>query len=87
MHRLLDIYVKSRVGREPMHGAAVWLLHCHGASLDPLQVLEVCLHRDPLFASTFFSFLGVSIQCTDILMTVISVFHLLPPVTRRGVGY
>jgi hypothetical protein len=34
-----------------------------------------------------FSFLGMSIQCTDILMTVIWVFHLLPPVTRRGVGY
>lgn len=25
-----------------MHGAAVRLLHCHGASLDPLKVLEVC---------------------------------------------
>jgi hypothetical protein len=40
--RLLDIYLKSRVGREPMHRAAVQLLHCHGASLDPLQVLEIC---------------------------------------------
>jgi hypothetical protein len=41
-----------------MHRAAVRLLHCHGASLDPLEVLEVCLHHDPLFASTIFWFLG-----------------------------
>jgi hypothetical protein len=35
------MYLKPGEGREPMHGAAVRLLHCHGASLDPLKVLEV----------------------------------------------
>ncbi|KAG0575358.1 hypothetical protein KC19_VG339500 [Ceratodon purpureus] len=38
--QLLDMYLKPGEGREPMHGAAVRLLHCHGASLDPLKVLE-----------------------------------------------
>lgn len=36
------MYLKPGEGREPMHDAAVRLLHCHGASLDPLKVLEVC---------------------------------------------
>lgn len=38
--QLLDMYLKPGEGREPMHDAAVRLLHCHGASLDPLKVLE-----------------------------------------------
>jgi hypothetical protein len=46
--RLLDMYLKPGEGREPMHGAAVRLLHCHGASLDPLQVLEALSADMPL---------------------------------------
>lgn len=45
LHRLLDMYLKPGEGREPMHDAAVRLLHCHGASLDPLKVLEVRLQH------------------------------------------
>jgi hypothetical protein len=45
LDRLLDMYLNPGEGREPMHGAAVRLLHCHGASLDPLKVLEVCLQH------------------------------------------
>lgn len=39
--RLLDLYLDPQNGREPMFTAAVRLLHNHGESLDPLQVLEV----------------------------------------------
>lgn len=47
--RLLDMYLDPQDGKEPMFKAAVRLLHKHGESLDPLQVLEVwdylyCLH-------------------------------------------
>ncbi|KAL2930455.1 Vacuolar sorting protein 3, partial [Bienertia sinuspersici] len=37
---LLDMYLDSQYGKEPMFTAAVRLLHNHGESLDPLQVLE-----------------------------------------------
>lgn len=39
--RLLDMYLDPQNGKEPMFKAAVRLLHSHGESLDPLQVLEV----------------------------------------------
>lgn len=39
--RLLDMYLDPQDGKEPMFKAAVRLLHNHGESLDPLQVLEV----------------------------------------------
>lgn len=35
------MYLDPRDGKEPMFKAAVRLLHNHGESLDPLQVLEV----------------------------------------------
>ncbi|KAM0048430.1 putative vacuolar sorting protein 39/Transforming growth factor beta receptor-associated domain 2 [Helianthus debilis subsp. tardiflorus] len=38
---LLDIYLNPADGKTPMFKAAVRLLHNHGESLDPLQVLEV----------------------------------------------
>ncbi|XP_059439223.1 vacuolar sorting protein 3 isoform X2 [Corylus avellana] len=38
--QLLDMYLDPEDGKEPMFKAAVRLLHNHGESLDPLQVLE-----------------------------------------------
>lgn len=38
--QLLDLYLDPKNGKEPMFTAAVRLLHNHGESLDPLQVLE-----------------------------------------------
>ncbi|KAM1244898.1 hypothetical protein ACFX2I_036164 [Malus domestica] len=38
--QLLDMYLDPQDGKEPMFKAAVHLLHNHGESLDPLQVLE-----------------------------------------------
>ncbi|WOG84814.1 hypothetical protein DCAR_0103999 [Daucus carota subsp. sativus] len=38
--QLLDMYLNPKDGKEPMFRAAVRLLHNHGDSLDPLQVLE-----------------------------------------------
>lgn len=35
------MYLDPEDGKEPMFKAAVRLLHNHGESLDPLQVLEV----------------------------------------------
>lgn len=35
------MYLDPQNGKEPMFKAAVRLLHNHGESLDPLQVLEV----------------------------------------------
>lgn len=35
------MYLNPKDGKEPMFRAAVRLLHNHGDSLDPLQVLEV----------------------------------------------
>lgn len=35
------MYLDPQNGKEPMFNAAVQLLHNHGESLDPLQVLEV----------------------------------------------
>ena len=35
------MYLNPQDGKEPMFKAAVRLLHNHGESLDPLQVLEV----------------------------------------------
>ncbi|XP_068663618.1 vacuolar sorting protein 3 isoform X2 [Aristolochia californica] len=39
--QLLDMYLDPQDGKEPMFTAAVRLLHKHGESLDPLQVLEI----------------------------------------------
>ncbi|KAJ7950518.1 transforming growth factor-beta receptor-associated protein 1 [Quillaja saponaria] len=38
--QLLDMYLDPQDGKDPMFKAAVRLLHNHGESLDPLQVLE-----------------------------------------------
>ncbi|KAK3141003.1 hypothetical protein QOZ80_5AG0408810 [Eleusine coracana subsp. coracana] len=38
--QLLGLYLDPQNGKEPMFTAAVRLLHNHGKSLDPLQVLE-----------------------------------------------
>ncbi|KAK7304539.1 hypothetical protein VNO77_42420 [Canavalia gladiata] len=38
--QLLEMYLDPQDGKEPMFTAAVRLLHNHGESLDPLQVLE-----------------------------------------------
>ncbi|XP_057545344.1 vacuolar sorting protein 3 isoform X1 [Amaranthus tricolor] len=38
--QLLDMYLDPQNGKEPMFNAAVRLLHNHGESLDPLQVLK-----------------------------------------------
>eukprot|EP01018_Ginkgo_biloba_P015024 Gb_27372 [translate_table: standard] len=46
--QLLDMYLEPGDGREPMYKAAVRLLHCHGESLDPLQVLEALSPDMPL---------------------------------------
>ncbi|XP_016560408.2 vacuolar sorting protein 3 isoform X2 [Capsicum annuum] len=39
--QLLEMYLESMNGKEPMFKAAVRLLHIHGEMLDPLQVLEI----------------------------------------------
>lgn len=46
--QLLDMYLEPGDGKEPMYKAAVRLLHCHGESLDPLQVLEALSPDMPL---------------------------------------
>ncbi|XP_022724772.1 transforming growth factor-beta receptor-associated protein 1-like [Durio zibethinus] len=46
--QLLDMYLDPRDGKEPMFKAAVRLLHNHGESLDPLQVLETLSPDMPL---------------------------------------
>jgi hypothetical protein len=77
--RLLDMYLKPGEGREPMHGAAVRLLHCHGASLDPLQVLEVCFQNITNSLSAIsIRCLRVGMQCITNLTAVIWLLHPLP---------
>ncbi|KAF9610932.1 hypothetical protein IFM89_025742 [Coptis chinensis] len=39
--QLLDMYLDPQDGKEPMFKAALRLLHNHGESLDPQQILEV----------------------------------------------
>ncbi|KAL3739286.1 hypothetical protein ACJRO7_020658 [Eucalyptus globulus] len=46
--QLLDMYLDPHDGKEPMFKAAVRLLHNHGESLDPLQVLETLSPEMPL---------------------------------------
>jgi len=46
--KLLDMYLNPQDGKEPMFKAAVRLLHSHGESLDPLQVLEKLSPEMPL---------------------------------------
>ncbi|KAG0460280.1 hypothetical protein HPP92_023408 [Vanilla planifolia] len=46
--QLLDMYLDPQDGKEPMFKAAVRLLHNHGESLDPLQVLEKLSPKMPL---------------------------------------
>ncbi|GKV44287.1 hypothetical protein SLEP1_g51480 [Rubroshorea leprosula] len=46
--QLLDIYLDPQDGKEPMFKAAVRLLHNHGESLDPLQVLNTLSPDMPL---------------------------------------
>ncbi|KAK1314503.1 hypothetical protein QJS10_CPA06g01500 [Acorus calamus] len=46
--QLLDMYLDPQNGKEPMFNAAVCLLHNHGESLDPLQVLEKLSPEMPL---------------------------------------
>ncbi|MFS7889263.1 putative vacuolar sorting protein 39/Transforming growth factor beta receptor-associated domain 1 [Helianthus anomalus] len=46
--QLLDIYLNPADGKTPMFKAAVRLLHNHGESLDPLQVLERLSPNMPL---------------------------------------
>ncbi|OMO65916.1 hypothetical protein COLO4_30926 [Corchorus olitorius] len=46
--QLLDMYLDPQDGKEPMFKAAVRLLHNHGESLDPLQVLETLSPEMPL---------------------------------------
>ncbi|KAK9051478.1 hypothetical protein SSX86_028105 [Deinandra increscens subsp. villosa] len=46
--QLLDIYLNPADGKKPMFKAAVRLLHNHGESLDPLQVLERLSPNMPL---------------------------------------
>ncbi|XP_010930300.1 vacuolar sorting protein 3 isoform X1 [Elaeis guineensis] len=46
--QLLDMYLDPLDGKEPMFKAAVRLLHNHGESLDPLQVLEKLSPEMPL---------------------------------------
>ncbi|GAV61528.1 CNH domain-containing protein/Vps39_1 domain-containing protein/Vps39_2 domain-containing protein [Cephalotus follicularis] len=46
--QLLDMYLDPQNGKEPMFNAAVRLLHNHGESLDPLQVLETLSPDMPL---------------------------------------
>ncbi|KAL9275128.1 Vacuolar sorting protein 3-like protein [Drosera capensis] len=46
--QLLDMYLDPQNGKEPMFKAAVRLLHNHGESLDPLQVLERLSPNMPL---------------------------------------
>ncbi|GAB2262656.1 hypothetical protein Droror1_Dr00003653 [Drosera rotundifolia] len=46
--QLLDMYLDPQNGKEPMFKSAVRLLHNHGESLDPLQVLERLSPNMPL---------------------------------------
>ncbi|XWS19955.1 hypothetical protein CRYUN_Cryun31cG0060000 [Craigia yunnanensis] len=62
--RLLDMYLDPRDGKEPMFKAAVCLLHNHGESLDPLQVLETLSPDMPLqlASDTILRMLGVQLH-------------------------
>lgn len=63
--RLLDMYLDPQNGKEPMFKAAVRLLHNHGETLDPLQVLEVRNHSSPYVKKKL------------ILLLILQLFQLL----------
>lgn len=46
--QLLDMYLDPQDGKEPMFKAAIRLLHNHGESLDPQQILETLSPDIPL---------------------------------------
>lgn len=50
--QLLDMYLDPQDGKKPMFKAAVRLLHNHGESLDPLQLLEKLSPEMPLHLSS-----------------------------------
>lgn len=57
------MYLDPQDGKEPMFKAAVRLLHNHGESLDPLQVLEVLnpfhSHSRTSYFKNLFAFYGL----------------------------
>ena len=61
--RLLGLYLDPQNGKEPMFTAAVRLLHNHGESLDPIQVLEVLLHCCFNIADSFENLVACMLVC------------------------
>lgn len=59
------MYLDPQNGKEPMFKAAVRLLHNHGETLDPLQVLEVRNHSSPYVKKKL------------ILLLILQLFQLL----------
>jgi hypothetical protein len=64
------MYLDPQDGKEPMFKAAVRLLHNHGESLDPLQVLEVLnpfhSHSSTLFVHYLLLTLRIHLLSTDL---------------------
>lgn len=80
------MYLDPHDGKEPMFKAAVRLLHKHGESLDPLQVLEVPIKILPSYKKskhncTFMEQaqtykLAISIKSIALSYTKIIFYHI-----------
>ena len=79
------MYLDPQDGKEPMFKAAVRLLHNHGESLDPLQVLEV-LH--PLSVTSIHDlFVHYSLLALRIVLlsTDFKAYTLVLPTSFRSI--
>ena len=65
--RLLGLYLDPQNGKEPMFTAAVRLLHNHGESLDPMQVLEVLLYYCIYTGRLFENLVACMVVCMRLL--------------------
>jgi len=65
--RLLGLYLDPQNGKEPMFTAAVRLLHNHGESLDPMQVLEVLLYYCMYTGILFENLVACMVVCMRLL--------------------
>ena len=80
------MYLDPQDGKEPMFKAAVRLLHNHGESLDPLQVLEV-LH--PLSVTSIHDlFVHYSLLALRIVLlsTDFKAYILVLPTSYSSIG-
>jgi len=65
--QLLGLYLDPQNGKEPMFTAAVRLLHNHGESLDPMQVLEVLLYYCIYTGRLFENLVACTVVCKRLL--------------------